>query len=161
MRVAIGSQLMVGVAAALCLVACSAAISDSGPTSSSAASDPDASGSGPAAAATPDPSRFAPGEPPPSVVRSSETDHGVTVDDLSFGAEGDETDAYLVKLESGEPGPGIVFFHWVEYGDPSSNRTEFLEEARDLARLGAISLLVDGRCTAPSCSVPTRRSTGW
>lgn len=146
MRVAIGNQVMVGVAAALCLVACSASVSDSVATSSAAATDPDASGSSePSAPATPDPSRFAPAEPPPTAVRSSETDHGVTVVDLSFGAEGDETDAYLVKPASGEPGPGIVFFHWVEYGNPTSNRTEFLEEAQDLARQGAVSLLVDGR----------------
>ena len=140
MRVAIGSQLMVGMAAALWLVACSATVSDSGPIGSAAADESD-----PSMPATPDPSRFVPAAPPSSAVRSSETDHGVTVVDVSFGAAGDETDAYLVKPESGEPGPGIVFFHWVEYGDPSSNRTEFLDEARDLARQGAVSLLVDGR----------------
>jgi dienelactone hydrolase len=146
MRVALGSQLMVGVAAALCLIACSASVADSVATSSAAASDPDVSGGdGPPAPATPDPSRFAPAEPPPSAVRSSETDHGVTVVDLSFGVEGDETDAYLVRPASGKPGPGIVFFHWVEYGAPTSNRTEFLDEAQDLARQGAVSLLVDGR----------------
>lgn len=146
MRVALGSQLMVGVAAAICLVACAASVVDSVGTSSAAASDPDASGGGGSSApAAPDPSRFAPGEPPPSAVRSSETEDGVTVVDLSLGAEGDETDAYLVKPASGEPGPGIVFFHWVEYGSPTSNRTEFLEEAQDLARQGAVSLLVDGR----------------
>jgi dienelactone hydrolase len=78
-------------------------------------------------------------------VRSSETEDGVTVVDLSFGAEGDEADAYLVKPAAGDSGPGIVFFHWVEYGSPTSNRTEFLDEARDLARRGAVSLLVDGR----------------
>jgi dienelactone hydrolase len=145
MRVAIGTQLMVGAAAALCLVACAATVADSG-GASAGAGDPDTSESGsPAAAATPDPSRFAPGEPPQSAVRSSETEDGVTVVDLSFGAEGDETDAYLVKPAAGDPGPGIVFFHWVEYGSPTSNRTEFLDEARDLARRGAVSLLVDGR----------------
>ena len=45
--------------------------------SSAAASDPD-----PSVEATPDPSRFAPGEPPPSAVRSSQTDDGVTVVEL-------------------------------------------------------------------------------
>jgi predicted esterase len=147
MRVAIGTQLMVGVAAALCLVACSGTVIDSSAGGSAAASDPGTAGSGGSgnAAARPDPARFAPGEPPPSAVRSSGTEDGVTVVDLSFGPEGDETDAYLVKPASGEPGPGIAFFHWVEYGDPTSNRTEFLEEAKALARQGAISLLVDGR----------------
>jgi dienelactone hydrolase len=144
MRVAIGTQLMVGAAAAVCLVACSASVLDSG-GASPPGSDPESSEGGSPAAATPDPSRFPPAEPPPSEVRSSETDGGVTVVDLSFGVQGDETDAFLVKPASGEPGPGIVFFHWVEYGNPTSNRTEFLDEARDLAGRGAVSLLVDGR----------------
>ena len=144
MRVAIGTQLMVGAAAALCLTACSAAVADPD-ASRSAAVDPDASDGEPSAPAVPDPSRFAPSEPPPSAVRSSETERGVTVVDLTFGPPGDRTDAYLVKPDTGEAGPGIVFFHWVEYGDPTSNRTEFLDEARELARRGAVSLLVDGR----------------
>jgi fermentation-respiration switch protein FrsA (DUF1100 family) len=54
--------------------------------------------------------------------------------------------AYLVRPDDGAPGsaPGIVFFHWIEYGSPTSNRTEFLDEAKELAEDGIVSILVDG-----------------
>ena len=54
--------------------------------------------------------------------------------------------AYLVRPDHAAPGsaPGIVFFHWVEYGSPTSNRTEFLEEAKTFAEDGVVSILVDG-----------------
>jgi predicted esterase len=50
-----------------------------------------------------------------------------------------------VAPANGERGPGIIWFHWVEYGSPTSNRTEFLPEARAMAARGAASLLVQGR----------------
>ncbi len=77
---------------------------------------------------------------------STETTDGVTVTDLTFSAPDIETtEAYLVAPAAGEPGPGIIWFHWVEYGNPTSNRTEFLPEAREMAARGAVSLLVQGR----------------
>jgi cephalosporin-C deacetylase-like acetyl esterase len=39
--------------------------------------------------------------------------------------------------------PAILFLHWYEPPRPTSNRTEFLAEAVDLASSGVISLLVD------------------
>lgn len=83
-------------------------------------------------------------EVPTTNTRSTETSQRVTVVDLSFGPEGAETDAFLVSPEQGGRGPGILYFHWLETGAPTSNRTEFLQEARSLARSGAVSLLVDG-----------------
>ena len=54
--------------------------------------------------------------------------------------------AYLVLPADAEPGKaaGILWFHWLEYGAPNSNRTEFLEEANALAERGVVSVLVDG-----------------
>jgi dienelactone hydrolase len=97
--------------------------------------------------AAPDQSRFGfTDEMPIVAVVSTETVDGVTVTDLTFEASTVEsTEAYLVAPASGEPGPGIIWFHWVEYGSPTSNRTEFLEEARALAAQGAVSLLVQGK----------------
>jgi len=97
-------------------------------------------------AATPDPTRFAFATEFPTVTEvSTETADGVTVTDLTFEAAGvAPTEAYLVAAENGEPGPGILWFHWLETGDPSSNRTEFLEEARAMGAHGAVSLLVQG-----------------
>jgi cephalosporin-C deacetylase-like acetyl esterase len=39
--------------------------------------------------------------------------------------------------------PAILFLHWYEPPRPTSNRTEFLAEAIELAQSGVISLLVD------------------
>ena len=91
-------------------------------------------------------SRFGtPGPPPPVTERSTESSDGVSVMDLSFGEGAAATDAYLVRPDGANPAAGILFFHWVEYGSPTSNRTEFLEEATELARHDVVSLLVDGR----------------
>jgi predicted esterase len=91
-------------------------------------------------------SRFGtPGSPPPVTERATESSEGVSVTDLSFSEGAAATDAYQVKPDGADPAAGILFFHWVEYGSPTSNRTEFLEEAKDLAQRGVVSLLVDGR----------------
>lgn len=101
---------------------------------------------------TPPPAGFDPtcfgftDEPPTVTVVSTETTDGVTVTDLTFEAPPgvEPTEAYLVANASGEPGPGIVWFHWYERGNPTSSRLQFLEEARTLARQGATSILVQG-----------------
>lgn len=94
-----------------------------------------------------DPDRLGITDEEPTVTEVSvETADGVTVTDLTFTLSTIQpTEAYLVAPAGGEPGPGIIWFHWVEYGDPTSNRTEFLEEAKDMARRGAVSILVQGR----------------
>jgi predicted esterase len=79
-------------------------------------------------------------------LRSTETNAGVSVTDLTFDG-GRPTDAYLVAPDGAAPGAarGILWFHWLETGAPTSNRSEFLEETRALAaRDGVVSLLVDG-----------------
>ncbi|MEO8625785.1 MAG: hypothetical protein ABI452_03715 [Candidatus Limnocylindrales bacterium] len=74
---------------------------------------------------------------------------GVTVSttDLSFQSAGRTTAAYLVAPADAAPGSarGILWFHWLETGSQTSNRTEFLDEAKALATSdGVVSLLVDG-----------------
>jgi cephalosporin-C deacetylase-like acetyl esterase len=44
---------------------------------------------------------------------------------------------------SAGPRPAILYLHWYEPPRPTSNRTEFLAEAVELAGAGAVSLLVD------------------
>ena len=97
--------------------------------------------------AAPDASRFGfTDETPTLTVASTETNGAAVVTDLTFSASTIEpTEAYLVAPTSGVPGPGIIWFHWIEVGDPTSNRTEFLDEAKAMAGLGAVSLLVQGR----------------
>src|SRR3954464_12585224 len=41
------------------------------------------------------------------------------------------------------PRPAILYLHWYEPPRPTSNRTEFLAEAVELAGAGAVSLLID------------------
>jgi len=82
---------------------------------------------------------------PATTIRGEETADGVTVTDLVFdGGEIGETEAYLVAPTAGGSGPAVLWFHWLEGGAPTSNRTEFLDEARGLARRGVNSLLVQG-----------------
>jgi len=71
----------------------------------------------------------------------------MTYDRLTTGRRG----AYLVTPASrpGTRGPGILFVHWYEPPKPTSNRTEFLPDAIELAKGGAVSLLVDTMWSDP------------
>jgi cephalosporin-C deacetylase-like acetyl esterase len=42
-----------------------------------------------------------------------------------------------------KPAPAVLFLHWYEPPRPTSNRTEYLAEAIELAKSGVVSLLVD------------------
>jgi pimeloyl-ACP methyl ester carboxylesterase len=69
--------------------------------------------------------------------------------ELASGAE-----AYLVEPEAGGRGAAICFLHWFDTEAPDGNRTQFLAEAHDLARLhGVVSILPQGRF--PWSSPPT------
>jgi predicted esterase len=88
-------------------------------------------------------------------VRSTNTANGVSVTDLSFDG-GRPTDAYIVAPDgaAAHSARGILWFHWLESGAPTSNRTEFLDEAKALAASdGVVSVLVDG--TFPWHEAPT------
>jgi dienelactone hydrolase len=52
--------------------------------------------------------------------------------------------AYLVrpKEQDSDHLAGVVFFHWL--GEKKSDRTEFVDDAVDLARLGTVCLLIQG-----------------
>lgn len=77
-------------------------------------------------------------------VIGTETRDGVTVEDITFrGAVGPQQ-AFLVRPSGRATGSfaGILFVHWFGPPDPTSNRTQFLDEAKALARRGTISLLL-------------------
>jgi pimeloyl-ACP methyl ester carboxylesterase len=68
---------------------------------------------------------------------------------LASGAE-----AYLVEPVGGGRGAAICFLHWFDTEAPDGNRTQFLDEARALARQhGVVSVLPQGRF--PWASPPT------
>jgi thiol-disulfide isomerase/thioredoxin/dienelactone hydrolase len=76
-------------------------------------------------------------------VVGTERRDGVTVEDVTFGGVGETVQAYVVRPEAGAgPFPAVLFVHWFEPPNPTSNRTQFIEEARALARRGTVSLLV-------------------
>ena len=78
----------------------------------------------------------------------SEQRGDVTVRDITFPpGPGRETKAYLVVPKGNGPFAGILWVHWL--GEEKSNRTQFLDEAVELAPKGTVSLLVDAMWSAP------------
>jgi dienelactone hydrolase len=76
--------------------------------------------------------------------KSSETDNGATVKDITFiGAAGEPVDAYLILPAGNGPFPGILFEH-VSGG----SREDFLTEATTLAQTQHSVGLVVGRPTS-------------
>jgi dienelactone hydrolase len=85
------------------------------------------------------------GRTPPDVkVVGTEARDGVTVEDVTFkGPGGAPVEAYVVRPSEGRgPFAAVLFVHWFSPPHPNSNRTQFLGEARALARRGVVSLLV-------------------
>ncbi|MCV0402736.1 MAG: S9 family peptidase [Chloroflexi bacterium] len=58
----------------------------------------------------------------------------------------DGGEAYVVEPDGGGRGPGVLFLHWFDTEAPDGNRSQFLDEASELAiEIGAVSLLPQGR----------------
>lgn len=86
-----------------------------------------------------------PGTPPEVRVVGTERQAGVKVEDITFASVAGDApvQAYVVRPErSSGPMAGVLFVHWFEPRSPNSNRTQFLDEAKALARRGTVSLLV-------------------
>jgi pimeloyl-ACP methyl ester carboxylesterase len=81
---------------------------------------------------------------------STERD-GVRVHDVRIA---DAREAYLVEPAEGGRGAGLLFLHWFDSEAPDGNRTQYLEEASELARShGVVSVLPQGRF--PWSAAPT------
>lgn len=93
------------------------------------------------AGAAADPFAYDRSRPPDVQVVSTESrPGGVEVRDITFAnLSGGRTEAYLVVPPN--PQAGIVYVHWYEPPDPTSNRSQFVEEAVEMARHGVVSLL--------------------
>ena len=77
---------------------------------------------------------------------------GVRVAEITYDkAAGGSNAATLVTPPASvaAPHPAILFVHWYEPPNPTSNRTEFIEDAVQLAALGTVSLLIDTPWSAP------------
>jgi predicted esterase len=75
----------------------------------------------------------------------------VKVEDVSHARlDGSRNLAFVVTPPAGPAGPGILFVHWLEDASPTSNRTEFLDEAVELAATdGVTSFLPDAMWSVP------------
>src|SRR5215208_7661561 len=49
----------------------------------------------------------------------------------------------LFSPETGEPRAAILYVHWYEPSSPLSNRSQFADEAREMAGCGATCLLIE------------------
>lgn len=88
----------------------------------------------------------APGGPASAALEVRVHPASVTVRQLTYALpDGTRNAATLVAPATNTSGgrPAILFLHWYEPPRPTSNRTEFLAEAIDLAASGVVSLLVD------------------
>jgi pimeloyl-ACP methyl ester carboxylesterase len=63
--------------------------------------------------------------------------------DTSFGSGDAAVEAYVVERATGPSRAGVLFLHWL--GEHRSDRTQFLSEARALAKIGVRSVLPAGR----------------
>src|SRR4051794_7982235 len=80
----------------------------------------------------------------------SEMREGVEVRDVTFAnANGGRTAAYLVVPKIGGPHPAALMVHWYAPEEHDSNRTQYLEQAIDLARQGVVSLLPETMWSEP------------
>jgi cephalosporin-C deacetylase-like acetyl esterase len=78
--------------------------------------------------------------------------NGVTVREITYekATSGRNAATLIVPpLSTKAPHAGILFVHWYEPPNPTSNRTEFVEDAVELASLGTVSLLIDTPWSAP------------
>ncbi|MBC8166573.1 MAG: dienelactone hydrolase family protein [Bryobacteraceae bacterium] len=71
-----------------------------------------------------------------------ETREGVQIRDITFSnLTGGRTEAYLITPPDGPVRAGILYIHWYEPPNPTSNRTQHIGEATRMAKLGVVSLL--------------------
>lgn len=72
----------------------------------------------------------------------TETRDGIEVRDITYAnLAGGRTAAYLVVPRDTANRPAILFVHWYGPPHPTSNRTQYVQEAITLAKSGVISLL--------------------
>ena len=69
----------------------------------------------------------------------------VELRDISYATlEGSRNAAtFIARNDRANPSPAILFVHWYGPPRPTSNRTQFIPDAVELAKVGAVSLLID------------------
>jgi pimeloyl-ACP methyl ester carboxylesterase len=84
----------------------------------------------------------------PTVVATERLDAAL-IEDLTYrGPDGDPVAAYLVRpaaTNDDTTGAGLLAWHWFDTQAPDGDRTQFRDEAVELAQRGVVSLLPQGR----------------
>ena len=81
---------------------------------------------------------------------STEMRTSIQIHDITFAnASGGRTAAYRVSPKKRSHSAGVLFVHWYEPESKDSNRTQFLEQAVELARSGTVSLLIETMWSQP------------
>jgi len=81
-------------------------------------------------------------------LRGPEPRGAAIVEDTRYrGPDGLDVEAYLVRpaTTGRPPGPGLLMWHWLDTDAPDGNRTQYLDEAAELASAGVVALLPQGR----------------
>jgi dienelactone hydrolase len=88
---------------------------------------------------------------------------GVTLRDITYAAlDGTRNSATIIaRKELTGPRPGILFVHWYGPPEPTSNRTQFIPDAIELAKQGAVSLLIDTPWSRPEYFKERTRETDY
>lgn len=93
-------------------------------------------------------------------VVNTDTRDGIEVRDITFAnVSGGRTAAYLVMPRTSESHPAALMAHWYAPEEKDSNRTQYLGQAVELAKLGVVSLLPQTMWSEPKW-FPTRDRAG-
>lgn len=75
---------------------------------------------------------------------SKQESDGVIVEDMTYAIPyGVRRAAYYIRPEGEGPCAAILYAHWYEPEADDSNRTQFVEEAKEMTKQGAASLLIE------------------
>ncbi|MBA3882061.1 MAG: dienelactone hydrolase family protein [Chthoniobacterales bacterium] len=88
---------------------------------------------------------------PSDIQQTAQRDDAVALRDISYALGDGRNAATIVESKSPttEPRAAILFVHWYGPPAPTSNRTQFIPDAVELAKNGAISLLIDTPWSRP------------
>jgi dienelactone hydrolase len=88
---------------------------------------------------------------------------GVTLRDITYASlDGSRNAATIIGGKSAAGmRPAILFVHWYGPPDPTSNRTQFIPDGIELAKKGAISLLIDTPWSRPEYFRERTRETDY
>jgi len=87
----------------------------------------------------------------------------VTLRDITYASLDRSRNAATIveKKECAGAQPAILFVHWYGPPEPTSNRTQFIPDAIELAKSGAISLLIDTPWSRPEYFKERTRETDY